>query len=207
MSTVLTLALAVYEYCSVTNSHPFSLYRYNFVFHIHHRPLVSIQLPLFYNFIHSSIVALYPYPTFLTMRDILVGLALVSFLVALTNSISVGVGWWALNTFSCQAMVYDYVKFVTISSTVLLTSSLIILFLALFSLTSERLATFTTWLATFFGFSFLLLGALLSIAWFIWGIVALSQDDNCKSTPFFAISIWFVVSGGLSILSSRTRSS
>jgi hypothetical protein len=134
------------------------------------------------------------------MSGVGVSLGLVSFIGAIFASIMTGVGWTVLRGNDvCQANMYSYVQGVTITATVELALYGTGMIIALLSICSE----FMEAVAIFFNLFVLMLitmaSSLLHVAWFIWGIIVLA-DQQCKGTSYNTFTIVLVVLNGLAVL-------
>lgn len=120
--------------------------------------------------------------------------------VAVLASVSVGVGWWALHESpTCTSHpLRTYVTAVTITSTVEIAICTLFILTTLLSYKFYYVNKIADALSYIIGCLLIIVSGLLSIIFFIWGILVLITRDNCMGTPLFAVAIWFVVAGGLS---------
>lgn len=120
--------------------------------------------------------------------------------VTVLASVSVGVGWWALHDSpTCTSTALRaYVSAVTITSTVEIAVCLLFILTTVLSYKFYCMNKIADALSYIIGCLLIIVSGLLSIIFFIWGILVLSTRDNCMGTPLFAVAIWFVVAGGLS---------
>lgn len=133
-------------------------------------------------------------------------LGIVLFLSATHSAALTGIGWHVLGSDdTCEGGLHSYVKAIAIGATVQLILALVA-FCSLLLCCSENLATF------FSGAVFILtmlIGNILNLIWFIWGVVLLA-NHQCEGTIYNTFTIVFVVLSGLGIVgnlcSSRTKS-
>jgi hypothetical protein len=134
------------------------------------------------------------------MSGALLTLGLVSFIRAIFATIMTGVGWTVLKGNDvCQANMYSFVQGVTITATVELALYGTGMIIALLSICLESMEA----VAVFFNIFVLALitvaASLIHLAWFIWGIIVLA-DQQCKGTSYNTFTIVLVVLSGLAVL-------
>jgi hypothetical protein len=142
-------------------------------------------------------------------KEFLLAVAIGAIIIALSAAISTGVGWWAINNNNnaCISEIYRYVFAVTVFSTIELGIAILVIVGTSIVACLPNLQEASGTALAVVGFVFTLVSSVVGLAFFIWGIVALSQDNNCRGTPFFPIAIWFVIMGGVGLLRACTRKS
>lgn len=127
-------------------------------------------------------------------------LGLVSFIAAMFASVMTGVGWHILRSDDvCTGSMHTYVEAVTISSTIQLALFGFGFIIAMTSICSEVMAMVTTFYNVVIVILCTVMGSILNIVWFVWGIVLLSEH-RCQGTIYNTLTIVLVVLSGISVL-------
>jgi hypothetical protein len=123
-----------------------------------------------------------------------------SFIGVVFSAVTMGIGWTILHGSDiCTTSMYTYIQAVTITATVHLAFYGLSFFISLASLCGETIATIA-FVYNIVVFTFLIIvGALLNLAWFIWGIVVLANHEF-EGTIYNNMSIVFVVISGIGVV-------
>lgn len=138
-----------------------------------------------------------PNPGFLT------AFACISTIVA---SVIGAVGWTTLQSAeTCHGGMHQFIYAVTITSTAQIAIFGMGTVLGLLSICIEEVGPVAVGYNTFFMVICSLIGSFLNMAWLIWGIVVLSNQE-CEDTIYHTVSIVLVVLSGLSMISNACQS-
>lgn len=123
------------------------------------------------------------------------------FIVLLFTSISTGLGFWALTSSpSCTTTIRDYVHMVSVISAFEVAVCTMFITTTLLSYKCFFLHKYVDLLTYLVSGVLVFLSGLSMFILFFWGTYLLITQDQCRGTPIFGVSVWFLISGVVSIL-------
>ena len=133
-------------------------------------------------------------------------LSLIIFIYATFAAVEFGLGWFVLHSQDvCNGPAQQYIVTVTHASTAFLVvygTGLLIILMTVVCTSLELLASsFCVAVVLILA----IISAIVNLIWFIWGVVVLSDENNCKGTAYFAVAVVLVVLNGLQVLGNRLR--